>query len=197
MAMLFTVMNAGLILCSLFSFIFNCFLFKYYRLIMFSLNKHYGTQLFKIIANNYLASSLALFSNIVEIYLSIQRFFILTNKNSLQNISYKLVISIIFFISALYYLNVLFCYDIIGYEFTFGNKIIITTYSTALSDYSRSLAGKAITFSFVLFRIFLSTFVLPAINIINLILFRKVFRRKLEIKSKFQCNESSNIISWF
>lgn len=150
------------------------------------LNKSYGTQVFKIIANNYVSSSLAIFSNLVEIYLSMQRYFILTNKNSLQNISYKLVLLIIFLISSLYYINVLFCYDIIKYEFVYQDRVLVTSYSTALSDYSRSDFGKIITVAFVMFRIILSTVVLLTINIINLYHFRKRFKQKRQTRLKLK-----------
>lgn len=155
-----------------------------------SLNRSYGTQVFKIIINNYLSSSLAIFSNLVEIYLSIQRYFILTNKNNLQSISYNLVIIIIFIVSSLYYINVLFCYDIIAYEYVYDNKILLKSYSTALSDYSRSYSGKIITVSFVMIRIILSTVVLPSINALNLYLFRKIFKKKIESKIKFNTKSS-------
>lgn len=153
-----------------------------------SLNKSYGTQVFKILINNYLSSSLAIFSNLNEIYLSIQRFFILTNKTLLQSISYKLVLLIIFIIASLYYINVLFCYDIVAYEFIYDNTIVFTSYSTALSDYSRSDFGKIMTVTFVFFRIILSTVVLLTINTINLYHFRKRFRKKRENRVKLKSN---------
>lgn len=156
-----------------------------------TLNKSYGTQVFKIIVNNYISSSLAVFSNLVEIYLSMQRYFILTNKNNLQTISYKLVLFILFIVAALYYVNVLFCYDIIKYEYVYEDQVLFTHHSTALSNYSRSDFGKAITLTFVTMRIVLSTVVLPSINVVNLYLFRKIFKKKLETKLKFNPSKTS------
>ena len=107
-----------------------------------ALNKSYGTQVFKILINNYVASCLAVFVSLVEIYLSIQRYFILINKRYLYNLSCRAVMFMIVSISLLYNIPVLFCYDIMSRK-TFDQENIIRSdlYSTKLSEFGKSSIG--------------------------------------------------------
>ncbi len=166
-------------------------------------NKSYATQVFKILINNYVSSVLAVFVNISEIYLSISRYFVLTNKRYFQNISVYKVLILLTTFALVYNIPVLFCYDIKSKEYNSINKnedfqdLITkhTTYSTKLSKFGKSTIGKYITIILIIIRILLSSIVLSAINIVNVYLFRLRFNKRLN--SKLQITKSNNYIIQF
>ena len=157
------------------------------------LNKSFGTQVFKIIVNNHLASCLAIFSNLIEIYLSLQRYFILKNKKTLQAISFKQVLLLLSLISLVYYIPALFCYDIVKKEIYSFNQTLAnsTIYATELNVFSRSLFGKSLTISLLSLRIFLSSVLLSLINISNAVMFRHRFHTRAVLKLRNR-SKSSN-----
>lgn len=161
------------------------------------LYRSYGTQVFKIIVNNYLASCLAIFSNLVEIYLSLQRNFILKNKKFQQLISPKLVLIVISIISYVFYIPALFCYDIVANEeiYTTNHTLIKeTSYVTKLNDFSKSKFGKTLTITLVSVRIFLSSFLLAIINISNALMFRKRFRTRAVAKLRNRSKSCKQVL---
>ncbi len=161
----------------------NCYLFY-----------SYNTQVYKIIVNNYLANSLAIFSSFVEIYLSIQRYYILKNiKSIFQTESYKLVLFFILIISLVYYIPALFCYDIKAkqtYYYINNNNNNFSTinyqieYSTLLNSFGTSFVGKFVTITLVLIRILLCSVILTLINITNALEFRRRFYCRAVYKLK-------------
>lgn len=106
------------------------------------LNKNFGTQVFKILINNYTASCLTVFVTLVEIYLSIQRYFILINKRYLQNLTIQSVMLTILAISLVYNVPVLFCYDILSLKTFDSNLVLVSSlFSTKLSKFGKSVLG--------------------------------------------------------
>lgn len=142
-----------------------------------SISKTYGTQVFVIFIDHYLTSCLAIFSNLVEIILSLQRYFILTNNIYSKNISYRWAISIIAFISFVFYLPSLF-----------SDKIAETNnttiyYTVVPNEFGKSTTAVHIGIAWSVIRIILSSIILSSINILNVIEFRKLSKKRIKLRT--------------
>lgn len=160
-----------------------------------SISKTYGTQVFVIFIDHYLTSCLAIFSNLVEIILSLQRYFILTNNIYSKNISYRWAISIIAFISFVFYLPSLFS-DKIAETVYFNNNNTTIYYTVVPSEFGKSTTAVHIGIAWSVIRIILSSIILSSINILNVIEFRKLYKKRIKLRtSNVQLNEITNVIS--
>lgn len=76
----------------------------------------YIAALYAISIVEYFTSCLAIYRISVEIVLSFQTYSILTKRNGLSKISYKLILTILFIASLFYYIQLTFAYTIIRIE---------------------------------------------------------------------------------
>lgn len=145
-----------------------------------SLSKSYGTQLFKIWIEYYFTSCLAFFSILIEIVISIHRYFLLKNNNNfLSKTSFKWITPMLLLISLLFYIPVIFTYEIVPVQL---NDTII--YSKVRTSFGRTNMGRSFPIIQSLTRIFLSTFILSVVNVANIIGFRQRFKKKIQLKLK-------------
>lgn len=162
----------------------------------------YANKFFQLYFTDYLTSSLAIYSIFVEIYLSLQRLFIISNKKTLQNLSHKIVLSILFVLSLLFYMPNIFLKNIVSVErgvsiqsidvnVSYSNKTV--SFSLTTSIFGKSIYGKIIPVILTSIRIFLSIIVLSLINILTAIKFKKHFNRKYYLKAATITNFRSMI----
>ena len=148
-----------------------------------SLNKSYVTLVFKIFIEYFFTSCLAMFSIFVEIVISIHRYFVLKNNNRFaSHAPLRWIVPIFFLISVALYFPVIFTYEIKLNEIK--NHSGSTTYMKVKTDFGQTALGKWMPIMQSLLRIFLSTIVLSLVNIVNIIEFRKRFKKKLQLKLK-------------
>jgi len=137
-----------------------------------SISKTYGTQLFKIIIEYFLASCFGLFSILIEIVISIHRYYVLENKhNSNKFLAFKYVVPVLFATTVFIYMPVLFSYEVVPIE----NENYFMKQKT---QFGKSFVGKSIPIVQSIIRIILSSIVLLVLNIGNLIQFRKRFQSR-------------------
>ena len=147
--------------------------------------KKFATQIYIIYFDSFLTASLALFFIFVEIWIATQRYFLIRNKPFLQNISHLKVLPIIAFISLVYYLPLLFRYDILT---KFDHNTNKTYYGTKNSDFTNTV-GKLVYTVLALIRIFFNSILLSIVNILILIEFKRMSQNKSKmIKSKYAEN---------
>lgn len=140
----------------------------------------FGQQIYIIIVKQYLTSCLAIFTIVIGLILSIQRYFILSNnKRSYLFKSYKWIILIVFIISFIFYVPVLFQNNILA---KINNQSDNIEYSLIETEFGKSSIGNYLLIILSLIRIFLGIILLSFINLINAIIFRKRFENRLKSK---------------
>jgi len=145
----------------------------------------YATSIYKIFVNNYIVNCLSLFSLFIELNLSFQRYFILTNKQNKYVVRTKNVLLTCMIVSLICYIPSLFCYDIKTVKVFSRNKTLIRqTYKTELSSFGLSPTGKGVTIALFALRILMGSVLLGFINIYNTYLFRKRFYDRAMVKEK-------------
>lgn len=148
--------------------------------------------LYSIAIDNYLTSCLAVYSVLIELFLSIDRLLILSNRLMLVNVSLRHAIICIALISLLFYLPVLFLQRI---ELTGDNEdgsILVTT-SFGQTDF-----GKIIPTLLTVVRLFLILVCLFSINIVTLVKFKRYVSKKTKIVNRNQSSryiETSTIVN--
>jgi hypothetical protein len=152
----------------------------------------YFTQWYSIYIDNYLTSCLAIFCIFIDINLSLIRYSALKNKEYLQSLSYYLVIGILFLISLIYYLPVLFFNEIIPI-IDHENKTSIDEFMVITNSLGLSLYGITTPIILSTIRIVLAMFVLTGINIMNIIEFKKRYSYRFNNKV-FDISESISIL---
>lgn len=134
-----------------------------------SSNQFYFSAFFQISITNYFTSSLAIMRIAIEITLSVQIYCILRNKNWINRVSYKVMLTILGTLCVVIYLFIPFQYNIVQTIAQNGS----TQYTPVLNDFGNSSLGKSLAVSVTLFRLFLVSIVLSILNILNAIEFRK------------------------
>ena len=160
-----------------------------------SLNKTYGSQLYRIFIYYYLTSSLAIFSHFCEVFVSLHRYFILKNIKYLEIISFKFIIIILVFLSLVIYLPELFSYKIQLVETYLNETILIDLeYKTIDTSFGISKFCNILLTVISLFRIFISTILLSLINIGNVYQFNKRYKKRIIVKFKQKTASSKHLI---
>lgn len=137
------------------------------------LNGHYFIELYEIIIDDYFTSCLAIFNILIDIVLSVQRLLLLSNR-PLRNESYKYLITIIFIISLIYYMPVLFFKSVdssIKNDTYCNSKFLV--YEANPTQFGSSFSAEIIAIVLTLIRITLGFFVLNLINILNVVIYKK------------------------
>ena len=87
------------------------------------LSKAYSTQLYKVIVDYFFCSALTMFSILIEILMSIHRYFMLKNNvNCMGIMSYKWIMPLLFFVSVSIYVPVLFTFEVASIESSPANE---------------------------------------------------------------------------
>jgi hypothetical protein len=140
--------------------------------------------IFLMIIREYFSSCMAVFNLLIQIFLSLQRIFLVLNKNLLQNISVIKSILILASISLIFYSPILTIQRIeLSHPNATSNANMSLLYSIVKTDFGNTAFGQQVRTIVSSFRIFLATVLLTIANIINFIAFKRYFdKRKKMIK---------------
>jgi hypothetical protein len=147
-----------------------------------------NAQLFAFITDqlimNYLTSCMAIYSILCEIFLTVQRMFLIKNKFLLKNVTVRTVGPIFGITSLIYYSPYWFAYD-----FVTTNKVYVYRNQTYLewnlvaNDFGNSDAGKWLLSALGIFRMLLVLVVLLVLNIVSAVVFRNHFSKRAMLLS--------------
>jgi hypothetical protein len=144
---------------------------------------------YNLAISDFLSSSMAIFAIILEIFLSIQRFFMLLNKNSLQKSNPYIVSLVIGIVSIIYYFPLLFNKEIVRITVLLNDTEVIE-HRLVLTSLGKSNAGKILPAVMSLMRMVLSGCVLLIVNILNIIVYIKYVKQNNKIANKSDANHS-------
>lgn len=147
--------------------------------------KNLSTLIYILYFQDYFTSCLAINNILIEVFVSFQRFMIITNKKFLQNSRPILVIISISVFSLIYYLPVIFLKNIV-FE---SNDV----YALEYTKFGSSSAGKVFSIVLSLTRLVVASVVLFIINWFNLIRFRKLMVKKSNLAIKISSLRSNFI----
>lgn len=136
---------------------------------------HLSTLIYTLYFQDYFTSCLAINNILIEIYVSLQRLMIISNKKFLQNSRPIFIIVFIAIFSIIYYMPVIFL-KIIAYK---NKKYVLENTTFGLSS-----SAKIISIFLSLTRLILASVVLFSINWFNLIGFRKLMAKKSHLSFK-------------
>lgn len=149
-------------------------------------NQLYGTllttHLYNIIIVNYLTSSCAIIVIFIELFVSVQRLFIILNKSWLMNANPKYVLTILIILGILYYSPIIFVQRII--------EIDINEYQVEYTEFGNSYVGRLIPLILSSIRLVLASIVLLLVNLITLFHFRKHIKKKSSIQKSYSSKYS-------
>ncbi|RNA11347.1 hypothetical protein BpHYR1_006321 [Brachionus plicatilis] len=161
-----------------------CFILSFYALVTCGTicdklrSKTFSAQFYLLFFGDYFTSSLALIGIIIEIFVSLQRLFLILNKNLMQNLKPTFVISIISGFCLIFYIPVLFVQEIVPVD---NNK-----FELVVSQFGSTYMGALIPSIISSVRLLLASCVLFLINIITLGYFKKFLNKKKKIKKHAQ-----------
>ena len=140
------------------------------------LKKSYSYQIYYIYLTDYLCRVIALFIIFCEVFLSIQRFMVLLNKEFLNKKSVYYLFFSLLAISFLIYMPANFMDRIVLIE-NINKNLTIQGYIHERNEFGQSLTGKAIFITITMIRATLGSVVIFILNIFILYEFRKRNRR--------------------
>ena len=144
----------------------------------------YFTKFVDIATQDYLTSCLAIFSIFLEIFLTLQRYFLIINKKYLKDVTAIKIVPILAIISLIYYLPVFFNRVIANDEIfviSLNKTVIFHKYST--TEYGRSEAGRSILIFLSTVRIGSVMIILFILNIMTIFAFKKFMSKKSNIRN--------------
>lgn len=148
----------------------------------FYLNQTYSAQIFRLFIKDYLVKCSAVFTILIDIFLSLERYMVLLNKKYLtRNSHHNILLIILLFISLLYYFPVLFLVDIKPIETMNSTNQNFEGY-TLKNNHFGSLYGEMIQIFLTSFRTFLFMIVISAFNLMN----------AYELRQRFKVKKNSN-----
>lgn len=131
------------------------------------------------IGSGFCFNTLSYFRILVELTLSITTFYMLTNRsNWFIRASFRSVLISLLVISILIITHLLFNFTVAADLSKTTNSINITYYAYKTTDFGNGV-GKDLSIVAILFRLTLAVIVLPIINILNVIEFRKRLNQKI------------------
>ena len=134
-----------------------------------------GKIIYTIVLDDYLTSCLAIYNLIVELFITIQRYFLISKQKSLQNQKPFNLMLLISIVSLVYYSPVLFLKKII-YSDSIGYQLVYT-------NLGNSNAGRIIPIFLSIIRLFIGSCLLLIINIFTVIKFKVYLKEKNLIKA--------------
>lgn len=134
-----------------------------------------ATQVFWLVFDDYLTSCFAITNIFIELFLSLQRLFMITNKTFLQNLNPNKVLIFLCVIGLVYYIPVLFVRKIVKFDLSFANK---TGYGLEQTDFGKSDLGRTFPVILSTIRLVIASIVLFSINVVSLIKFKNHINKK-------------------
>jgi hypothetical protein len=148
-----------------------------------------------IVIDEYLTSCMAVFNLLIQIFLSLQRIFLVLNKSYLQNISLIKSILILASISLIFYSPILTIQRIeLSHPNATSNAHMPLLYSIVHTHFGETAFGQSVPTVLSSLRIFLATILLSIVNIINFIAFKRYFEKRKKLTKP---NSSKNILNIF
>ena len=148
-----------------------------------SFNRNYLLQIYTFVFDQYLSRCLAIFNILAEIFLSIQRYTVLINRQYLRQTTHKWLIISLFVISLLFYMPLLFFKQIIEIKNSLNFTSDVSGSSLQYNQLGESYIGEIIPIILTSIRIFLGTFILTAINILNATELRRRFNHSISTET--------------
>ena len=155
-----------------------------------SFNQTLASKIVNLYLFDYFTSCLAIYSILIEIFLSLQRFFILINKPLSKKFTFKTVLVTLFLISIIYYFPIILLKDIVTsvdrQNSTLSNVSYASfkpSYSLVNSDIGKTSVGEVFPRVLTLIRIICVSLLLPIINTLIVIQFKKRFGKRYQKKS--------------
>jgi hypothetical protein len=136
----------------------------------------YIAQLYSLVIVDYLTSSIAVNNISIEIFLSLQRLFTISNRPFLQTMPFAPTIVGINLMALVYYLPVMFLKRIS--ETNANTTMVDSTYELVLTDFGQSRFGEVVPAILSLLRLILVTVCLFSINVTVLIKFKRHISQK-------------------
>ncbi|CAF1006797.1 unnamed protein product, partial [Brachionus calyciflorus] len=147
---------------------------------------YYSTQIYELVFIDYLTSSMALSTIFIELYVSMDRLLLLSNKKYLHKKSTFLILTLIIIFSLVFYLPVLFLKKI---------SKIPEGYALILTDFGSSTFGRTIPGILSGVRLLLVLFCLSIVNALCFIQFRKHLFYKVNLKFKINFNMNATSVN--
>jgi hypothetical protein len=187
----------------------GCFLIDYYVFVNDNgddvATKSFSAQLFLLLVDDYFTSCCAFFCILNDVFLSLERFIIVTNKRHYIKVSCGLILFIDFIASLLFYSPLFLLKSIVvevetdssyhdqknqlmskNFSISLPSSSLNTVrfiYATRPSMFSKSTLGKAIPAIISFFRIFLAIFFLSAINVVTAVKLKSFLSKRKTSKN--------------
>ena len=147
---------------------------------------HLAVHLYNIILYTFFTSILAIFSILVEIWISFQRYFMIKKIKYFANISYTKGISTLTFISFVYYFLSAFIYKIVSIDvYDYSTKTNKTFFILEKTYFAQSAAGKILFIFLEILRIFFNSILLSIINVLFMVEFKKISLKRAQLRAKY------------
>jgi hypothetical protein len=147
--------------------------------------------IYRMVIRDYILSCMAIFNLLIQIFLSLQRIFLVLNKNLLQNISVIKSILILASISLIFYSPILTIQRIeLSHPNATLNKNTSVLYSIVQTEFGGSAFGLQVRTIVSSLRIILATVILTITNFINFITFKRYFDKR---KKLIKVNQSKRL----
>jgi len=148
-------------------------------------NKSLFFVIYYLAIDEYLTSCMAMFNLFIQIFLSIQRIFLVTNKKFLHNIAVWKVVLIIAILSLTFYIPVLVVQKIVKTEnnknTTISQSYDENMYSVVSTEFGLSSAGTTFKTLLKVGRISTATIIFTIVNTINYVSFRRFFNKRSKL----------------
>lgn len=140
----------------------------------------------------YLTSCCAMFSILADIFLSLQRIFMLNNKPYLKNVSVNKSASAFLIFSVAYYMIQcsFFYVGPTGYVYIYRGQSY-TGYYLILTEFSQTRFGTGLYIALSVFRIFLVIVLMSILNVITIFYFRVFVKRKANLVKRNQAGDGA------
>jgi hypothetical protein len=148
-----------------------------------NLSAEYFTFFLYISVNNWLSSSLAIFTIIIENFLTIQRLFMLANKRLPAKLTVVRVVLAVLGFSVVFYSPTGFTSQIVMSQISLVDANV-TEYKMINTDFGNSLVEKVTPVVLSFIRLCLSGPILFGLNIYNIYVFKQYLNKKKSAKKK-------------
>lgn len=138
-----------------------------------------------ILVENYLTSCLFVMNILIELWQSLKRLFLISNKKSVEKITVPIAMIIICFVSCIFYAPVMFLKKIV-----YSNET--QHYKLENTEFGKTDFGRLIPFILSIIRLQLATTILIFLNIFTFFRFKKYFMRKSILNDRSSITTSSN-----
>jgi hypothetical protein len=138
----------------------------------------YWTFITFMILNELLSSALALSNILIELFLTVQRLFVIVNKPYMRNWAPKYVISAILIGTHTFYVPLLLRFTVVSQDVYLANSVNITEYRYVKSDFGSSQIGVLLPTIWSIIRLALCGPILLFFNLLSVYYFRIFLNKK-------------------